>query len=220
MPRLFDTYIMVDWSAASTPKTGKDSIWIGELDGASGQMGFENPSTRKLAYRMLEQRLSELTETSQRVLLGFDFSLGFPAGTSRALGLEGPSWRAMHTFLHREVEDSDNNSNNRFAVAARMNAKLSGRAFPFWGVTSKRHENRTLSATKPSFECAALSEYRMAEKIMRTRRLGAPKSCWQLAYIGSVGSQSLMGIPYVQKLRQRFATAQIWPFETGFSELW
>ena len=31
MSRLFDAYIMVDWSAASKPVTGKNSIWIGIL---------------------------------------------------------------------------------------------------------------------------------------------------------------------------------------------
>ncbi|MCE3289702.1 MAG: cobalamin biosynthesis protein CbiG, partial [Caulobacter sp.] len=29
MARLFDAFVMVDWSASSTPKTGRDSIWIG-----------------------------------------------------------------------------------------------------------------------------------------------------------------------------------------------
>ena len=25
---MFDTFLIVDWSAARTPKTGRDSIWI------------------------------------------------------------------------------------------------------------------------------------------------------------------------------------------------
>ena len=31
MRRLFDAYIMVDWSAASKPVTGVNSIWVGVL---------------------------------------------------------------------------------------------------------------------------------------------------------------------------------------------
>ena len=31
MSRLFDAYVMVDWSAAATPKLGKDGVWIGVL---------------------------------------------------------------------------------------------------------------------------------------------------------------------------------------------
>ena len=31
MPRLFSAYVIVDWSAASKPNTGADSVWIGVL---------------------------------------------------------------------------------------------------------------------------------------------------------------------------------------------
>ena len=30
-PRLFSAYVVVDWSAASKPSTGADSVWIGVL---------------------------------------------------------------------------------------------------------------------------------------------------------------------------------------------
>ena len=41
---MFDTFAMVDWSAATVPRTGRDSIWIcwHEKDGDR----FKNPSTR------------------------------------------------------------------------------------------------------------------------------------------------------------------------------
>ncbi|MEL6893543.1 MAG: cobalamin biosynthesis protein CbiG, partial [Actinomycetota bacterium] len=45
-----------------------------------------------------------------------------------------------------------------------------------------------------------------------------PKSCWQLGGAGSVGSQSLLGIPRLAELRQRLdpeRSVVIWPFETG-----
>ena len=31
MARLFNAYVIVDWSAASKPTTGADSIWVGVL---------------------------------------------------------------------------------------------------------------------------------------------------------------------------------------------
>ena len=31
MKRLFSAYVIVDWSAASKPTTGADSIWIGVM---------------------------------------------------------------------------------------------------------------------------------------------------------------------------------------------
>ena len=217
MPRLFDVYIMVDWSAASAPKTGKDSIWIAELGANTGRCGFSNPSTRAEAASILERRLKALTETGKRVLLGFDFSLGYPAGTAKALQLKGKEWRAMHTYLSRQIQDNDDNSNNRFDIAAAMNATISGDAEPFWGVTSKRHVAASLAPNKPTIK--ALPELRIVERFLRDQKLGAPKSVWQLAYIGSVGSQSLVGIPKVDVLRNKFPSAKLWPFETGFQEL-
>ena len=217
MPRLFDTYIMVDWSAASSPKTGKDSIWIAELDGETGKARFCNPSTRSDATEHLKRRLTSLTQGDRRILLGFDFSLGYPAGTAKALGLSGTPWHATFEHISARISDEENNANNRFDVAADMNAKISGEAGPFWGVTSKKHASSTLTAKKPNQN--PISEFRIVERYLRDRKLGSPKSVWQLAYIGSVGSQSLMGIPRVAELRAAFPIAKLWPFETGFRKL-
>ena len=45
-----------------------------------------------------------------------------------------------------------------------------------------------------------------------------PKSIWQLAYTGSVGSQSLTGIPHVHGLRETWTESRIWPFEFDATE--
>lgn len=217
MPRLFDYYIMVDWSAAASPKTGKDSIWIAVLDAGTGRTTFSNPATRTKAFDQLSQHLERLTSSNKRVLLGFDFSLGYPRGTAKAFGLRGNNWRALHSELAARIIDQENNANNRFEIAAQLNQRTSNAPGPFWGVTSKRHVTETLSAQKDS--SAPLPEYRIVERFLRNQKLRAPKSVWQLAYIGSVGSQSLMGIPYVEKLRTQFPSAKLWPFETGFEAL-
>ena len=52
MPRLFSAYVIVDWSAASKPTTGADSVWIGVLKrDVRFRLAFEafNPSTRQEA---------------------------------------------------------------------------------------------------------------------------------------------------------------------------
>ena len=201
MTRLFDAYIMVDWSAASAPKTGKDSIWIADVSADSDRTRYYNPATRTDAIEILERRLSELTGNGKRVLLGFDFSLGYPAGTAKTFQLKGAAWEAMHTHLCSKIEDGNDNSNNRFTVAAELNSTTAGRTGPFWGTTSPRHVSDDLSPKKPLH--FSLPEYRIVELYLREHGLGAPKSVWQLAYIGSVGSQSLMGIPRVGQLRNR-----------------
>ena len=219
MPRLFDAYIMVDWSAASSPKTGKDSIWIADLRSRTNRTKFDNPPTRFEAWTILAERLNRLKSAGCRTLLGFDFSFGYPAGTAKAIGLAGAPWLAMHDWLARKIEDFPDNSNNRFAVAAELNGLISGSASPFWGVTSQKHRADTLMPNKPDYSKSRLAEFRMVEKFARGHGLGVPKSGWQLAYIGSVGSQSLLGIPYVGKLRKHFPTSRVWPFETGFKTL-
>ena len=217
MSRLFDAYIMVDWSAASTPRTGKDSIWIAELASTTRRCRFNNPATRTEATEFLKQRLADKTVNGKRVLLGFDFSLGYPAGTAQALGLSGKAWDATHSYLSREIKDFSDNANNRFCVAAKMNDAISGQAQPFWGATSKRHTSPSLSLRKPTLN--SLPEFRIAERFLRAQKIGSPKSVWQLAYIGSVGSQSLMGIPQIRALQNCFPTSRLWPFQTGFREL-
>ena len=218
MPTLFDAYIMVDWSAANKPVTGPNSIWIGILaKDARLKLQFQsvNIDTRLKARTFLEDMLGKLTGRGDRVLLGFDFALGYPAGTAAALGLDTesrPPWAAMHAHLAAKMKDKPDNTNARFAIAAGMNYAISKGPYPFWGAPA-RDVVSTLSSTRPDFDGQALSENRAIESHLRTTKTGNPKSVWQLAYAGSVGSQSLTGIPHVHGLREAFPSSRIWPFE-------
>lgn len=216
---LFDAYIMVDWSAANKPTMGANSIWIGVLAKDARlrhQFRAVNIDTRVKARAFIEDMVTKLTRRGDKILLGFDFSLGYPVGTAEAIGLDTadtPPWRAMHTHLASKLKDKPDNTNGRYAVAAGMNYAISKGPFPFWGAP-KRDQVSTLSGTKPEFDDSRpVSEYRLIETYMRKTKQGAPKSAWQLSYSGSVGSQSLMGIPHVHALRDSLPDARIWPFE-------
>ena len=224
MARLFDAYIMVDWSAAAKPATGANSIWIGI---AARDVRLRtvftaaNPDTRVKAVALIKDIIGKLNRRGDRVLLGFDFSLGYPAGTAAALGLDISSqkpWQAMHELLANKFKDKPDNSNSRFAIAAGFNYKISQGPFPFWGAP-KRDQVNTLGPKKPEFKDAHLPEYRQTELDLRSTGKGQPKSAWQLAYTGSVGSQSLLGIPHVHALRSELPNARIWPFEMGLRSL-
>lgn len=224
MPRLFDAYIMVDWSAAAKPVTGPNSVWVGIL-ARDARLRFQfsavNPDTRLKARAFIEDMVGKLTGRGDRVLLGFDFNLGFPAGTANALDLpgDGPPWTRMHAHLATKLRDRPDNSNARFAIAAGMNYAISEGPFPFWGAPARDQAN-TLSGKRPDFpEGAPVAEYRLVEQHVRIRKLGQPKSVWQLAYSGSVGSQTLLGIPHVAALRETLPKSRIWPFETGLQAL-
>lgn len=224
MAALFDAYIMVDWSAANKPTTGANSIWVGLLlKDARLKLQFKavNIETRFKAREFLLDMIEKLTKRGDKVLLGFDFSLGYPAGTAKALGLKLDGvepWAAMHAHLASKLKDKPDNSNARYAIAAGMNYAMTKGPAPFWGAPA-RDVVSTLASTKPDYADAPVAEFREAETYLKEKKLGQPKSCWQLAYTGSVGSQSLTGIPTVQAIREARSDARIWPFELSGEEM-
>ena len=82
---IFDRYLVVDWSARNRPGGGKDSVWVCVLD-AAGRISTQNPSTRGRAELMIRDALGRFVASGERVLVGFDFPYGYPAGLAAALG--------------------------------------------------------------------------------------------------------------------------------------
>jgi precorrin-8X/cobalt-precorrin-8 methylmutase len=210
---MFDHFVMVDWSAASVPRTGPDSIWVC-WRGPGGAKWLENPRTRHRARALLAEWLAAAHTRGERVLVGFDFPFGYPAGFAAKLGLSGPPWRAVWDEIARLIKDDKHNGNNRFDVAEAFNRRISSASFPFWGRPAKS-QRAHLAATRPSYNTEGLAERRCIDG--REYMPGA-QPCWKLCYPGSVGSQTLTGIPVVRALRDdpRWRdAARIWPFETG-----
>ena len=215
---LFDRHIVIDWSAANAPKLGPDSIWIAEHTGA--RVKLDNHRTRASAMTALRSALTQGIAEKKSVLVGVDFSLGFPTGFSNFLdsskSLE--PWLCTWEFLRREITDDERNRNNRFAVASAINASAitqTKKPGPFWGVPPKQAQS-SLGATKPDFPYAGLAEFRSTETALAQK----PFSVWQLLGAGAVGSQSLTGIAQLATLRLDPVLAPhfcVWPFETGFT---
>lgn len=219
MPRLFSAYVIVDWSAASKPTTGADSVWIGVLKrDVRFRMAFEsyNPATRGEADKRLTLILDDLKKRSERALIGFDFPLGFPRGFASALNLPGDeAWRAAWDQVDKMVKDKADNTNNRFGVASEINRRLTGGPFPFWGCPPRD----TLTTLQPkktrNHGPDDLPEFRHADLAAK----GA-SSIWKLYYNGSVGGQAILGIPAARRIKlARGDAAKAWPFETGFKAL-
>jgi len=222
MARLFNSYVMVDWSAASKPATGADSIWIGAMTpDARLKLAFKatNPPTRAKAMEELEDLLARCLKRGDKVLMCVDFPLGFPSGAAEALKLKGDPWRAIRDFLLKEMKDKPDNSNNRFALAARMNRLMSGGPFPFWGC-SKKDELTTLSVKKSREHAKGdVAEYRIVEQVALAEKKGRPQPVWKIAYAGAVGGQTLTGIPAIERLREKFPALKVWPFEIPLAKL-
>ena len=101
--RLFQAYVMADWSAASKPTTGPDSVWIGVLKrNVRFQMAFEshNPATRVDAEKLLNTVLDDLKRKGFREIA----RVLKPAGRLLAFDMTGKGsrlWRIVALVGHR-----------------------------------------------------------------------------------------------------------------------
>lgn len=219
---LFDRYVMIDWSAKSDPsrmEPTKDAIWIGDLS-PGGQTEIYC-RTREAAFEQSRAILKDAVTSKQRVLIGFDFPFGYPRGFAAAVGL-GPQdpWRSVWLDLAERITDDAKNTNNRFDVARVYNQRTGPTPGPFWGCPDA-HDFGGLTRTKKgvlSFpyrvEGGELAKFRATEVLIP----GTVQETWKLTGNGSVGSQALVGINRVARLRfspDFQSISQVWPFETG-----
>jgi hypothetical protein len=222
LARLFDAYVVADWTAAETRKLGDTSLWIGV---AKRDVRFRlytethNVATRAEGEALLASILADHRKRGDRVLVGLDFNFGYPAGTAARLKLEGTPWQAMWKFIASNIVDKADNTNNRYQVAAKMNRLMTDEAWPFWGAPAKQAQ-RWLTTTKPPVGAGAdIPEFRATEDAVRKGRL-QPKSVWQMHGAGAVGGQTLVGIPAVRRLLESLGpSGAVWPFGTGWREL-
>jgi hypothetical protein len=226
---LFDTYLAIDWSARSKPspdKPSEDSVWVAEYVSASAASSALASEiyfrTRSCCVEYLRGSLLNHVAAGRRVFIGFDFAYGYPTGFCSALGLDSDvkPWRRIWNELSRLICDDGKNHNNRFSVAADLNSRCGPAGpGPFWGYPA-RAGLPTLKPTQPIFPYGvpgglALPQLRWAEQC-----LPGVQSVWKLFYPGNVGSQTLVGIPAVARLRYDPGLAHVstvWPFETEFT---
>ena len=216
---LFDLYVMVDWSAAATPKLGADSIWVAALRRhrrGTETVLLENLATRRDASAVLRGFFIGAAARGERVLAGFDFPFGYPAGLAKCLDLSGaPPWRAVWDEIARLLVDGPANANNRFAAAAALNRRLTGAAYPFWGCPAGDAGTFLQPKHHRRHSADGFPEHRLVD-----RRMRGPQPGWKLAGTGSAGGQALTGIPVLRALRDDPALSghiRVWPFETGLA---
>lgn len=214
---LFDSYVMVDWSARATPspvRPAKDAIWIARAcrdRPDTTRTSYVRTRAEALAYLCVLLRRERMA--GRKVLVGFDFPFGYPkgvaarlTGTARAL--------ALWDWLEAELDDGPDNANNRYAVASKINRHFDG-VGPCWG--------RPAAWDYPDIPAKERDRSRTGhplERRLADQRAKGAKTVWQLAYAGSVGSQVLTGLPALNRLRRTaeiVADCAIWPFETGLA---
>ncbi len=215
---------MVDWSAASTvgpARPAPDRCWLAFGDAR------RRPDPEYLRTRLDAQELivSLAASCPGRVLIGLDFPFGYPRDADL------PSGRRLCRLLAALIDDRPDGSNTRFRAAAALNRRLERHhgpgQTPFWGCPNGR-SLPGLSAIRPR-QCR-LQQYRAVEQLLHSRG-HRPQSAFKLAGIGSVGSQTLLGLACVHRMLEdsRIACrALLWPFETDrlppdavvFAEIW
>jgi len=225
--RLFDAYMAVDWSARDTPsprQPSRDAIWLAHQAARLELTATAYVRTRQECFEQLRGLLVEHVANGQRVFVGFDFPFGYPSGFAAALGLQastgGPAWRLIWSELSWFISDQPGNSNNRFDAAALLNRRCGGeRPGPLWGCPGGI-PRPGLPARSPGYPYAAGRGPRLERLRWTEKRQQGTQPAWKLFGAGSVGSQCLVGIPYVHRLREDpelQAVSRIWPFETGFA---
>ncbi|SDX34602.1 hypothetical protein [Roseicitreum antarcticum] len=200
----FDRIIIVDWSAAATPsprKPSADAIWLGE-DGCPPRY-FR---TRAEVMAALSRICADALATGTRVLIGADFPFGYPKGfAARLTGDSGAL--AVWDWLGAHVVDAPDNRNNRFQLAGQINARFPGLG-PFWGCPAG------LSVPGLPHKGSLRQDHLMPERRVVEDRLRSTQPCWKLYTTGSVGSQALLGIAALNRLRQSFGPQlAVWPFQ-------
>jgi hypothetical protein len=213
--RLFNAYVIVDWSAASKPSTGTDLVRIAIMKrDVRFRLTFESHAltTRAEAEKKLIAIFDDFKKRNERAFLGFNFPLGFPRGLAAALSLPGEPWTAVWDFLDKMVKDKLDNTNNRFGVGAEINRRTTGGPFPFWGCPP-RDTLTTLQPKRPHEHGEGdLPEFRYTDLAVK----GA--SIWKLYYAGSIGGHAILGIPVLRRLKKARAV-KVWPFDTGWKAI-
>lgn len=214
----FDTVVTVDWSGgnAKSAKPSADAIWVSVRHEDRHDDPRYFPSRQAVAPWLAALMEKELA-AGRRALIGFDFAFGYPKGFGAALtGSDDPL--AVWSWLETRIEDGLK-SNNRFDVAGQINAMFDGIG-PFWGNGTKTDVEHL-----PRLGRARHGHGFAERRAVETRTKGA-FPVWQLSGAGAVGSQVLMGLPVLERLRRAFpGQIAVWPFERldrpiAFVEIW
>lgn len=211
---MFDLVIMVDWSAAASPgpvKETKDRCWLAWAT----QMSQSDAEYFRTRHSCMTRIKNLLEQHPGNAMVGFDFPFGYPAKCGM-----GGGRNAAHKIASVLISD-EHDGNNRFEVAAQLNAHLSGFPGPFWGCPA-RFQCDDLTQKKPPFKHHNFQEWRIVEKYLREeRKMHSISEVWKLYTTGSVGSQTLTGLKELHNLSKDSVfkdRIKFWPYETEWAK--
>lgn len=247
---MFDTYLMMDWSAgkpADSDRPKSNAIWWAVQRGRNAHAWTNPPAqvvrwpnridslvaferTRSSAIRHVLAFLKNEVDAKRRVLIGLDFAFGYPKGFAEAVS-KRLSVRTIGDFLKqefcmsgRDYSDHDDRaaSDHRFAVARSLNKTLKELGVkgpgPFWSVNDGEvHEKKGDPYKKgpKKGEDKWLKEAFWFKRLRVTdQHAPGAQSVWKVSGPGSVGSQALLGLPWLEVLHEKLQAmcrCVIWP---------
>jgi hypothetical protein len=196
----FDRVIVADWSAASAlspARPSSDAIWLGETTEAGTITTYHR--SRHSAEASLSAAIAAAKTSGTSLLIGFDFPMGYPAGFAEALTGQ-TSAAAVWAYMASHLSDDAQNRNNRFEVAAQINARLGPL---FWGRPAQLALPDLPTTKQPAYQIIA--ERRRVETLVPRAQ-----PVWKLYTTGAAGSQGLVGQAMIHRLAP---SAAVWPFQ-------
>lgn len=176
-------YLGVKWSGAAKPSDAAKAMWVAVV-----REGVLVDLRSGLDRHQMTDYIDQGRGRGGAVRAGIDFGFSVPAWYLDAHGLhDAPAlWSLMATLQDSRGE------------ATQWPRELDE---PFWG---------PLIRTKPSLPQGA-TWFRATEETARAMTGAVPKSVFQLSGAGSVGGQSVRGMPHLARLRN--LGWSIWPFD-------
>jgi hypothetical protein len=222
---MFDTIVFADYSGSQDRALQRRSIALAKTrrgaDGRFGPASVRSGLDRRELRAHVDALLAEEWKAGRRVLFGFDHQYAFPESFTRTLSEvtgEELGWEFQRRLLAEgystlnlpAVRESDGVRARDFATAFNRWARTIWGQPLFWGA------NFPAQPTDPHFPYAhhGLNALRMTEQ----RLGGQAKSIFKIGGNGTVGLQSLSGIPHLHALLEgsdgRYRV-HAWPFD-GF----
>jgi hypothetical protein len=146
------------------------------------------------------ERVIELASQG-RSLIGFDFAFGVPT-----LSESAPTGRDLAAFFRSQFLTEGAKEGCRFRAASSFNHKFGDGVGPFYSRVSSWKDVKAAGLINTPTSAASERSHRVVDL-----RTGA-NSPWQMAGQGSVGSQTVVGLAWLDHLLDRL-DASLWPFE-------
>ncbi len=212
---LFDVYIGIDFSGSKDVSRQKSSIAVAECVAGSKSETITNQFTRFEVVWHVLQRILHHNSKGRRVMCGFDFCYAFPSGLWSALTGAGESWTDMIRGLADGAGNlpaiSEKPESNARRWAELANRAIAGRVEvstgPFWGPGFAQSKDPSFPFSRSPF-----GQFRIVEK-----KKPSFKPIFKIGGQGSVGLQSLCGIPYLHHIRTTCSQQKVpllcWPFD-------